>query len=429
VRPQRNATVTTIAPTGTISIIAGASGGIEPLFSLAFMRQIMDRDRLLEVNELFEQVAKAEGFYSPALMEEIAAAGTLQEIPGIPDWVRRVFVTARDITPEWHTRMQAAFQRYTDNAVSKTVNFHEDATVDEVREVYWLAYRLGCKGATIYRDNSRSFQPMATIEKKPASAGALSHTDAPLVPLAAASANGTNGTGYPAAVGQSGRPPVAPTVGPTDEIAATVQEADSQPPVSAATFEEVLPQSLPEGDLDGWLGRIATPQGTVRLWVTEVAGRPVEVYVVLGKAGSDLTALAEGIGRMVSVALRAGIPVEIVIDQLKGIGGSRAVGLGPNRVTSLPDGIAKILQRHYFADPSSAGALSHNVSSAGALSHSPSSAGALSHSTPAPLVAAPRPAVARHMDKPQGDICPECGNATLMHVEGCKKCVCGYSEC
>src|SRR5205085_7195617 len=114
-------------------------------------------------------------------------------------------------------------------------------------------------------------------------------------------------------------------------IAAEAHEADSQPPLTAGAPADVLPRPLPDGDMDGWMGRLVTPQGTVRLWVTEVAGQPVEVYVVLGKAGSDLTALAEAIGRMVSVALRAGIPVEIVIDQLKGIGGSRAVGFGPNR--------------------------------------------------------------------------------------------------
>jgi ribonucleoside-diphosphate reductase alpha chain len=162
--------------------------------------------------------------------------------------------------------------------------------------------------------------------------------------------------------------------------------------------------------MSGWMGRISTPQGTVRLWVTELDGKPYEAYVVLGKAGSDLTALAEGIGRMVSVALRSGIPVEIVIDQLKGIGGSRSVGFGPNRVTSLPDGIARILQRHYFPDTNGNG-----------------HAAEVPDAESAPLAPAPRPALP--VSKPQGDLCPECGNTTLMHVEGCKKCPCGYSEC
>ncbi len=397
-RPQRNATVTTIAPTGTISIIAEASGGIEPLFSLAFMRQIMDKDRMMEVNPIFEAVAKAEDFYSADVMEEIAARGTLAGIEGVPEWVQRVFVTARDVTPEWHVRMQAAFQRYTDNAVSKTVNFPPEATEDEVRAVYEFAYQMGCKGVTIYRDGSRAEQPMSTVAKPSATAAVVPGT----VPLASEGAV-PNGNGHGKGHGH-------PDALSTREIEDDVLEADAQPPVSAQAPGEILPRPLPPGDMTGWMGRISTPQGTVRLWVTELDGKPYEAYLVLGKAGSDLTALAEGIGRMVSVALRSGIPVEIIIDQLKGIGGSRSVGFGPNRVTSLPDGIAKMLQRHYFPDENGNG-----------------------HAAPAPVAASappiltPRKAVP--VSKPQGDLCPECGNTTLMHVEGCKKCPCGYSEC
>lgn len=158
----RNATRTTIAPTGTISIIAGCSSGIEPLFALSYVRNVMDEDKLIEVNPYFEEVAKREGFYSNELLQELTAKGNLRDIEGVPERVKRLFVTAHDITPEWHVRMQAAFQKETHNAISKTVNFPHDATRDDVARVFMLAYKEGCKGVTIYRDRSREGQVLAT---------------------------------------------------------------------------------------------------------------------------------------------------------------------------------------------------------------------------------------------------------------------------
>lgn len=169
----RNATTTCIAPTGTISMIAGASGGIEPLFGLVFSRLIMDGTELLEVNPVFEKYMKTHGLYTEDLMNKIAKCGSVAHIEELPDEVKRIFVTAHDISPYWHVKMQAAFQQFTDNAVSKTVNFIESATREDIKKTYILAYKNNLKGITVYRNNSRQFQPMnlekakKTIEIKP----------------------------------------------------------------------------------------------------------------------------------------------------------------------------------------------------------------------------------------------------------------------
>ena len=155
---MRNATVLSVAPTGTISIIAGCSSGIEPLFALAFVRNVMEGTRLLEVNSAFEQLARERGFYSKELIEEVAKKGSLAGMPGIPEDVRQVFVTDWDIEPEWHVRMQAVFQKYTDNSVSKTVNLPAEATPQDIRRIYSLAYELKCKGITVYRYGSKKQQ-------------------------------------------------------------------------------------------------------------------------------------------------------------------------------------------------------------------------------------------------------------------------------
>jgi ribonucleoside-diphosphate reductase alpha chain len=178
----RNATVTTIAPTGTISIIANASSGIEPIFAVSFVRQVLDNNILLEVHPLFERMARESGVYSEALMEKIAEHGTIQEIQEIPAELRNIFVTAHDITPEDHIRMQAAFQKNTDNAVSKTVNFPKTGTIEEVRKVYELAYQLDCKGVTIYRDGSREHQVLSTAKtpQESEAAGKKSIRDRPM---------------------------------------------------------------------------------------------------------------------------------------------------------------------------------------------------------------------------------------------------------
>ncbi len=282
----RNATTTTIAPTGTLSIIAGCSSGIEPLFALSFVRNVMDNDALLEVNPYFEKVARERGFYSRELMDAIAAHGTIHQMADIPQDVRDVFVTAHDISSEWHIRMQAAFQKYTDNAVSKTVNLPRDATVKDVEKVYDLAYELACKGVTIYRDGSKENQVLS-----------FSGTDAEM--------------------------------------------AD-------ASFMAAV-KDRPE-TLEGFTTRVKTGLGQLYVTVTEYAGQPFEVFATIGKSGRSTTAKTEAIGRLVSLALRSGIRAEEIVNQLKGIGGEHPVFQEGGLVLSIPDAIARVLDNRYLKE-------------------------------------------------------------------------------
>jgi len=336
-RPLRNATVTTIAPTGTISIIAGASSGIEPIFALAFSHIVGDR-HLRFINPVFEQAARERGFYSEDLMRKVAETGTLHGIEGIPDDVRRVFVTAHEIAPEWHVRMQGAFQKHTDNGVSKTVNLPNNATMEDIAKAFLLAYEVGCLGITVFRDGCKGVQVLH-VGTKPTSDGYYQKKPRPAV-------------------------------------------------LHGSTYRQV------------------TPLGTAYITInTNGENQPFEVFLNVGKAGSDVAAVSEALGRLISLILR--LPsslsprerLEEVVEQLAGIGGGRQLGFGPNRVRSLPDAVAQVLAEH--------------------LSEAPP--------TPEPNVAQlPLPLAPSR----GGDLCPECGQATFVFEEGCKKCAsCGFSEC
>jgi ribonucleoside-diphosphate reductase alpha chain len=304
-RPVRNSTVTTIAPTGTISIIAGCSSGIEPLFAVAFSHIVGDR-HLTFVNPHFERVARQRGFYSPELMDKVAKHGTLHGIVEVPEDVRRVFVTAHEIEPEWHVRMQAAFQDHTDNAVSKTVNFSNSATPEDVEEVYRLAYELGAKGVTIYRDGSRSEQVLNIGEVKRKISGAPEN-----------GANGTNGT---VAVGSRSEP--------TGALISRSRGAV----LVGETREKV------------------TGCGSLYVTINEDEHGPREIFANMGKAGGCASASTEALGRLMSLAFRYGAPPEKIAKQLKGIRCHVPLGLGPNQVLSCPDAIGKALSDKYCGD-------------------------------------------------------------------------------
>jgi ribonucleoside-diphosphate reductase alpha chain len=285
---MRNATITTIAPAGTISIIAGTSSGIEPLFALVFVRHVLDGKKLLEINPFFEQVARAEGFYSEDLMKKILEVGSLKALPEVPEKAKRLFVTAHEISPEDHIRMQAAFQKYTDNAVSKTVNFPHDATVEEVAKVYLLAYELGCKGVTIYRDRSREEQVLYK----------------------------------------------------------GIQPREGEEEKMDGFKKERRPRA--RGDvMHGSTRKIKTGCGNLYVTVNEdEEGRLFEIFNQIGKAGGCAASQSEAIGRLVSLALRSGIDPMEIVRQLKGISCHMPVWSQEGRILSCSDAIAKAIEWH-----------------------------------------------------------------------------------
>ena len=344
-RPLRNSTVTTIAPTGTISMIAGCSSGIEPVFALAFEHRVKgaDMERVLRfVSQSFERLGRERGFYSDALMEEVARRGSLHGIPGVPDDARAVFKTAHEIHWSWHVRHQAAFQQHTDNGVSKTINLPTDAGEGDVAEAYLLAWREGCLGITVFRDGCKGEQVLN--------------------------------------VGVGG-----------DTLA------------HGATLHERVVKPRPHS-LSGATYRMETPIGTAFITVNETTGGdPFEVFVQVGKAGSDTMAVAEALGRLISLVLRLPSPLsaqrrlEEVISQLSRIGGGQPTGFGAAKVLSLPDALARTLGEHIGIERG-------EVSAA------------------AKTTAGTRRRV--------GDLCKECGQATFVYEEGCKKCLsCGFNEC
>ena len=410
VRPMRrlrNCNVTTVAPTGTISIIANCSSGIEPLFAVAFMRN-QAGVLMPDVNEDFVAIARKEGWYSDDLMRRIAEAGHIN-FDEVPEKWRRVFVTANHIKPEWHIRMQAAFQENNDSAISKTCNFAHDATEEYVEEIYRLAYKLNCKGVTVYRDGSREMQVLSTgsTAKKVHDQATSSGKSEARADLSVSRAN-------------------ADLHGELAEVRAENQRLRKlMLDLEAENLQRRQKRSRPEL-LRGTTRRVETPLGTLYVNITEdERGQPFEVFMSLGKAGGALMADVEALGRLISLALRSGIPMREVWRQLRGISSDRVIGLGPNKVLSVPDAVGIAIERWM---------LEKNGIQQELL---PGATG--------PVVAPEAevaPVVARAGEGSGGEqimfggmqetlsgACPDCGSQ-LEYAEGCVKChVCGYSEC
>lgn len=333
--PLRNSTITTIAPTGTISIIAGCSSGIEPIFGLYFKHRL----GFEFFNPYFEQVMKEEGFWSESLKDHVRKHGTIEDT-NLPEELKALFQTAHEIPPEWHVKMQAAFQKYTDNAVSKTINMPNEAGPEDIQKAYLQAYKLGCLGITVYRDGCKPMQVLTHgAKEKPA------------------------------------------------EVRQELQNMKGRPDV-----------------LLGRTIKIESPHGTVYTTVNENGhGEAFEIFVNVGKAGSDIAADAEALGRSLSLMLRMPSPlnaeqrVDLIVRHLQGIGGSRDVGFGQKRVRSVPDAIARALRLY------------------------------LESKKDMPKNEAESPAMTE--GAATGNLCIECGTPTVKQ-EGCEKChACGWSNC
>ena len=371
---RRNSTVTTIAPTGTISMIADCSSGIEPLFSVVFTKTVMDGTKLLYIHPLFEKMAKDEGWYSQELMEKISQEATIQEIDGIPEPVKKLFITAHDVKPDEHVMMQAAFQASVDSSISKTCNFSHEATEDDVARVYRLAYDTGCKGVTIFRDGSRDQQVLTTGKTK--------------------------------------------LRGQEEQVASPGLVKRTRPAVMRGTTYKL---KISYGNL----------------YVTindDEDGKPFEVFANIGKAGGFFAAKSEAICRLVSLALRSGITPEDVISEIKGIRGPMPSWTENGMILSLPDAIAQVLERHLTREQPKLGLEYHapikeDKTAPAAPVASPLQAAAVSQLSHGHGNGNGLKLNFKLADFGTAPQCPECGSI-LEIGEGCLKCRgCGYSKC
>ncbi|HEX2515729.1 MAG TPA: adenosylcobalamin-dependent ribonucleoside-diphosphate reductase [Chloroflexota bacterium] len=360
----RNAVLLTQAPTGTTSLLAGVSSGIEPVFDFAMVRRDRTGEHVL---------------YHP-LLQEWKDAHPETPAESAPGW----FVSANDLTPEEHVRVQAKVQHYTDSSISKTVNAPNDHTVEQVQELYIKAYDYGCKGVTYFRDGCRE--------------GVLSHIESK-APAPAQAPEG--GEASAAAEAEAHAAPEAVQLGLS--LAGTPEPGQHLKPRPRAA--------------EGITYRMPTPLGTMFTTITRNGGgQPFEVFLQVGKAGSDTAAVTEALGRLISLILRLPSPLsgearlQEVVDQLSGIGGGRQLGFGPNRVRSLPDAVAQVLADYV------GGADEARPAAPEAAAPAPSAGAASAAETP--------------QRRLKADLCPECGDATLVFQEGCEKCMsCGFAAC
>lgn len=379
-KPRRNSTVTTIAPTGTISIIAGSSSGIEPLFAVAYQHIVKDKhlDRTLDfINPKFEERAKNIGIWTDELKNKVVEHGVVRNIDDLPENLKGLFGTAHEINYEWHIKHQAVFQKYTENAVSKTINLPNEAKVEDIKDAYLLAWETGCKGITVFRDGCKDAQVLNIGVKK-------------------------------------------------DEVKKAVMDE----PTLIRPFK-----------VDGATYKLQTPVGPAFITINHGPhGQPLELFVNVGKAGSDVTAMAEALGRSISTALRFHGDLtprerakELAI-QLAGIGGRRSVGFGPNKILSLPDAVAAALSIHFGFNINGFDRMAkHNNVMAPFTNGEVKSEGVNNDQIQLEIADIPNEQEDHEQfefAKIAADICPSCGAGAFVYQEGCSKCyACGHSEC
>ncbi len=405
----RNAAQTTIAPTGTIATVAGCEGyGCEPVFALAYIRHVNDNGKDLQLtyaSPLFERALQTSGLSEEArhaIVQQVMAAGSCQEIEELSEAIRNTFVVSQDITAEEHVTLQAALQAFVDNSLSKTINFSPNASEEDVSLAYQLAWNLGCKGLTVYVTGSREkvvLETHATATKK--------------------------------------------------ESEAPATEKPSQQLPMWSEGKKARPRFL-----TGFTYSVETPLGKAFVTVNENGGnQPFEVFVNTSKAGSDTAAVSEAIGRLLSYVLRLTAAIEPsqrlreAVRQLSGIGGGRSLGFGPKRVRSLPDGVAQVLEEYLRQREERMAAQTNQAAAAPVYGPAQGNGNGHNHEAIAvvrqtaeqPIRAVEQPIRAveqpiRAAEQPRlpkiGDLCPECGEAAVVNEEGCRKCYsCGYSEC
>lgn len=420
----RNSTRTTVAPTGSISILADCSSGIEPIFALAFQHRVKQPDgsyRVLDfVNPFFRRAVEESDLPDKeGLLIYVKEHGALHGHPLATHPALQRFVTAHEIAPEWHIRMQAAYQKGVDNSISKTINLPNIATLEDVEQAYLLAWNLGCLGITIFRDGSKGEQVLNVGVKE----GDKSQQ-------------------------------VKTTTGETTAPHATAESEPEVEKTSEAVQDEMpTPGRIYGGDgagvtggikrrpsvVAGYTRQIRAPEGKANITLNSDEDGLLEVFVNVGKAGSDIAGLAEALGRLISLHLRIASPLSPserareIIDQLRGIGGSRAVGFGPEQIRSLPDAVARALELH-LATPEEHQPQAMVTEMPQHIMESTSEDDASGHYANGVANGAggglllPQGASASY--RVTGNLCSQCGCNTLVSEEGCKKCYsCGYSEC